>query len=121
MSDDRFYWGRKAIEFIENGQKLTSYTLSAHSSTVCGSNAYLYDPEEVDANGNFICSVRRGPGQTDCRVRLTPSYAVECPCRHYEELMRPCSHAAAAIKAASTLVKLPQYQDVMDHRWLGKV
>ncbi len=25
------------------------------------------------------------------------------------------------IKAASTLVKLPQYQDVMDHQWLGKV
>ncbi len=35
--------------------------------------------------------------------------------------MRPCRHAVAAIKAASTLVKLPQYQDMMDHRWLGKV
>ncbi len=40
----------------------------------------------------------------------------ECPYRHYEELMRLCSHAVAAIKAASTLVELPQYQDVMDHR-----
>ncbi len=39
----------------------------------------------------------------------------------YEGLMRLCSHAVAAIKAASTLVKLRQYQDVMDHRWLGKV
>ncbi len=35
--------------------------------------------------------------------------------------MRPCSHAVAAIKAASKLVKLPQYQGLMDHRWLGKV
>ncbi len=52
---------------------------------------------------------------------MTPGYAVECPYRHYEEPMRPRSHAVAAIKAASTLVKLPQYQDVMDHRWLGKV
>ncbi len=52
---------------------------------------------------------------------MTPRHAVECPCRHYEELMRPYSHAVAAIKAASTLVELPQYQDVMDHRWLGKV
>ncbi len=121
MGDNRFYRGRKAIEFIENGQKLTSYALSAHSSIVCGSNAYLCDPEEVDANGNFTCTVRRGPGKTDYRVRVTPSYAVECPCRHYEELMRPCSHAVAGIKAASTLVKLPQYQDVMDHRLLGIV
>ncbi len=45
MSDDRFYRGRKAIEFIENGQILTLYALSAHSSIVCGSNAYLCDPE----------------------------------------------------------------------------
>ncbi len=45
MSDERYYRGRKAIEFIENGQKLTSYVLSAHSSIVCGSNAYLCDPE----------------------------------------------------------------------------
>ncbi len=59
--------------------------------------------------------------KTDCRVRVTPSYAVECPCRHYEELMWLCRHAVPAVKAASTLVKLPQYQDVMDHLWLGKV
>ncbi len=91
MSDDRFYRGRKSIEFIENGQILTSYALSAHLSIVCGSNAYLCDPEGVDVNGNFTFTVRRGPGQTDYRVRVTPSYAVECPCRHYEELMRPCS------------------------------
>ncbi len=65
MSDYRFYRGRKAIEFIENGQKLASYALSAHSSTVCGLNAYLCDPEGVDVNGNFTCTVRRGPGKTD--------------------------------------------------------
>ncbi len=35
--------------------------------------------------------------------------------------MRPCSHAFAAIKVASTLMNLPQYQNVMDHRWLGAV
>ncbi len=52
---------------------------------------------------------------------MTPSYAVECPCRHYEELMRPCRHAVAAVKVASTLMNLPQYQNVMDHRWLGTV
>ncbi len=62
-----------------------------------------------------------GPGKTEYRVRVTPSYAVECSCRHYEERMRPCSHAVAAIKVASTLMNLPQYQNVMDHRWLGTV
>ncbi len=46
---------------------------------------------------------------------------MECSCRHYKELMRPYSNAVEAIKAASTLVELPQYQDVMDHPWLGTV
>ncbi len=68
MSDDRFYRGRKAIEFIENGQKLTSYALSARSSIACASNAYLCDPEEADADGNFTCTLRRGAGKTDHRV-----------------------------------------------------
>ncbi len=31
------------------------------------------------------------------------------------------SHAVTAIKVASTLMNLPQYQNVMDHRWLGTV
>ncbi len=92
--------------------------LYAHSSIVCRSNAYLYDQEGVDATGKFTCTVRWGPGKTDYRVRVTPGYAVECPFRHYEELLRPCCHAVADIKAASTLAKLPQYQD---HRWLEKV
>ncbi len=35
--------------------------------------------------------------------------------------MRPCRHALAAIKVASALVGLPQYQNVIDHRWLGTV
>ncbi len=35
--------------------------------------------------------------------------------------MRLCSHVVAAIRVASTLVELPQYQDVMDHRWLKTV
>ncbi len=52
---------------------------------------------------------------------MTTIYAVECPCCHYEELMRPCRHAVAAINMASTLVELPQDQDVMDHRWLRTV
>ncbi len=42
-----------------------------------------------------------------CDVLITgkaPSYLVACPCRHYEEPMRPCSHAIAVIKVASTLV-----------------
>ncbi len=40
MSDDRFHRGRKAIELINDGQKLTSYALSAHSSIVCGQTRY---------------------------------------------------------------------------------
>ncbi len=114
MSDDRFRRGRHGHYLIKNGQKLTPYALSEHSSIVSGSNAFLCDSEEVAADGSFTCIVRRGPGKTDYRVRVTRSYAVECPCRHYEELMRPCSHAIAAIKVASTVVGLPQYQNVMD-------
>ncbi len=106
MSDDHFYRGRKAIDFIENGQKLTSYALSAHSSIVCGSNAYLCDPEGEDANGHFTSTVLFVGAQEN--GLLGSRDTVECLCRHYEELMRPCSRAVAAIKAASTLVKLPQ-------------
>ncbi len=106
MSNDRFYRGRKAVEFIENGHKLTSYALSAHSSIVCGSNEYLCDHEGADANGNFTCTVRRGPGKTDYRVRVAPSYAVECPCRHYEELMQRCrrGHKAGVNAGEATAV-----------------
>ncbi len=51
---------------------------------------------------------------------MTSSYAVECPCCHYEDLMRPCRHAVAAIKVASKLAGLPQYRNVMDHRGSGR-
>ncbi len=82
MSDDRFHRGRKVSELINNGQKLTSYALSAHTSIVRDSNALLCDPEVMAADGSFICVVRWGPGKTDYRVRVTPSYLVECPSRH---------------------------------------
>ncbi len=73
------------------------------------------------ADGSFSCIVRRGPEKPDYRVRVTPSYAMECPCRHYEELMRSCRQGIAAIKVALSMVGLAQYQNVMDHRWLGTV
>ncbi len=104
MGDDFLYRGRKAIEVIKNGQKLTSHALSSHSSIVCGSNAYLCDLEEVDAKGNFTCTLRRGPEKPDYRVHVPPSYAVECPCRHFEKLMRPWSFVVAVIKADGSSV-----------------
>eukprot|EP00171_Calliarthron_tuberculosum_P002502 IDg2502t1 len=79
----------------------------------------LCEPEQVSVDGSFTCVVRRSADQAGYRVRVTPSYAVECPCRHYEEMLRPCDHAVLAIRRASTLVGLTQYQDVMDYRWLG--
>ncbi len=48
------------------------------------------------------------------RVRVTHSYVVECPCRHYERQKRPCGHSVPAIKAASTLADAPHYQNMPD-------
>ncbi len=84
-------------------------------------NDLLCVPEEVTADGSFTCIVRRGPGKMDYRVRVTPKYAVECPFCHYEGLIRPCSHVIAAMNVASMLVGLPQYQNVIDQRWLRTV
>ncbi len=75
----------------------------------------------TDAVDKFVQLQQMVKRKPDYRVRVTSSYAVEYPCRHYEELMRLCRHAFAAIKVASTLVGLPQYQNVMDHRWLETV
>ncbi len=61
---------------------------------------------------------RTGNQSADDKVRVTSRYAWECTCRHYEELMRPCRRAIAGRKVPSTLMGLPQYQHVMDHRWL---
>ncbi len=118
MCDDRFHRRRNAIELMNNGHKLTTRALAAHSSTVTASTTLLCEPEEIAPDGSFTCIVRRSSGKTSYRVRVTPTYSVECPCRHYEEMLRPCDHAVAAIRLASTTVGLSQYQDVMDCRWI---
>ncbi len=102
MSDDRFRRSRKAIGLIEDGHKLTSRAFSALYSYVLRSNNLQCEREKVAMDGKFTCIERRSPDKAAYRVRMTPSYTVECPCRHYEKMLRPCDHAAAAVKAAST-------------------
>ncbi len=72
-------------------------------------------------DSSFTCVVRRSPDKAAHRVCVTPSYKVECPCRHDEKMLRSCDHAVATIKAESTLVGLPKCQDVMDYRWIDAV
>ncbi len=73
MSNDFFLRGGKAIDLINSEHNLTSCALSAHSSIVCGSNAFLCGLEEVASDGIFTCIVRRGPRKTEYRVRVTPT------------------------------------------------
>lgn len=100
--------------------KSCPHAFSAHSSVVQRFSTLLCKPEQVAVDGSFSCVVCRSPYQAGYRVRVTPAYAVECPCNHYEEMLRPCDHAVAVIKKASTLAGLPHYQDLMDYRWLGE-
>ncbi len=118
MSDIRFRRGYKAIYIIESGQTLTSCALSAHSPSVSISNSLL---EEVAAENSFAFIGRRSAGKPDCRVRVTPSYVLDCLCRHYEELILGCGHAPAAMKVDSTVVGLEQYQSMVNRRLLWTI
>ncbi len=83
MSDDRIRQGPKATELIKNGRKLNSYALSVHSTVLMCSNTLLCEPEEVAARGSSACTARRSAEEAPCRVRVSPSCVVECPCRAF--------------------------------------
>ncbi len=112
MSDDCFRWSRKGIDLINDGQKPTSTALSVHSSVLLRCYTLLCTLEGVAVDGSFTCVVHKSPDEAADRVRVTPSYTLESPYLHYQEMEWPCDHVVATIRAVSTLVGLPQYQNV---------